>query len=148
MPRPKNALIIDDEVHVRVLLRVLLKQLGVETVWEAGDGGAALEQAQAHKPDVILLDINLPQVGGLEVLSRLKAAHPAIPVIVVSSQSTMKTVMQARELGAQTYVLKHAPKSEVLQMISDAFDTIAENTGPAPQAGPAEAAGDKPAAPA
>jgi DNA-binding NarL/FixJ family response regulator len=60
----------------------------------------------------------------------------------------MKTVMQARELGAQTYVLKHAPKSEVLQMISDAFDTIAENTGPAPQAGPAEAAGDKPAAPA
>jgi DNA-binding NarL/FixJ family response regulator len=141
MPRPKNALIVDDEAHVRVLIRVLLKQLGVEMVWEAADGSAAIEQAQAHKPDVILLDINLPQVGGLEVLAKLKAAHPAIPVIVVSSQSTMKTVMQARELGAETYVLKHAPKSEVLQMLSDAFDNIAESTG-AP-----EAAGDKPAAP-
>jgi len=138
---------------VRVLIRVLLKQLGVETVWEAADGTAALEQAKAHNPDVILLDINLPQVGGLEVLSRLKTALPKIPVIVVSSQSTLKTVMQARELGAETYVLKHAPKSEVLQMISDAFDNIAESTGPAeggaPAADspPAEAAGEKPAAP-
>jgi len=126
MPRPANALIVDDEPHVRVLIKILLKQLGIETVWEAGEGSSALEQAAAHKPDVILLDINLPQVGGLEVLSRLKAAHPTIPVIVVSSQSTMKTVIQTRELGAVAYVLKHAPKAEVLQMLSDAFDSIAE----------------------
>ena len=141
MPRPVNALIIDDEAHVRVLLRVLLKQLGIETVWEAPDGATALEQAAAHKPDVILLDINLPQVGGLEVLAKLKAAHPQIPVIIVSSQSTMKTVIQSRELGAAAYVLKHAPKSEVLQMLSDAFDQIAEGTGAAPSAD-----GEKPAA--
>ena len=135
MPRPVNALIIDDEAHLRVLLRVLLKQLGIETVWEAPDGSTALEQAAAHKPDVILLDINLPQVGGLEVLAKLKAAHPRIPVIIVSSQSTMKTVIQTRELGAEAYVLKHAPKAEVLQMLSEAFDNIAENTrGAAPEA--------------
>jgi DNA-binding NarL/FixJ family response regulator len=137
MPRPVNALIIDDEAHVRVLLRVLLKQLGIETVWEAPDGATALEQAAAHKPDVILLDINLPQVGGLEVLAKLKAAHPQIPVIIVSSQSTMKTVIQTRELGAEAYVLKHAPKAEVLQMLSEAFDNIAENTGGAAPEAPA-----------
>jgi two-component system response regulator EvgA len=125
MPRPVNALIVDDEPHVRVLEKVLLKQLGIETIWEAPDGATALTQADAHKPDVILLDINLPQVGGLEVLAKLKAAHPKIPVIIVSSQSTMKTVMQTRELGAAAYVLKHAPKTEVLQMLSDAFDEIA-----------------------
>ncbi len=140
MPRPVNALIIDDEAHVRVLIRMLLKQLGIETVWEAADGHAALDQAAAHKPNVILLDINLPQVGGLEVLAKLKAAHPKIPVIIVSSQSTMKTVIQTRELGAEAYVLKHAPKSEVLQMLSDAFDNIAADSD-----GDAE---DKPAAPA
>jgi DNA-binding NarL/FixJ family response regulator len=123
---------------------MLLKQLGIETVWEAADGSAALEMADAQKPDVILLDINLPQVGGLEVLAKLKAAHPSIPVIIVSSQSTMKTVIQTRELGAEAYVLKHAPKSEVLQMLSDAFDNIAINTG-----GDAAPGGDpKPAAPA
>jgi len=144
MPRPVNALIVDDEPHVRVLIKMLLKQLGIETVWEAGDGNVALDQAAAHKPDVILLDINLPQVGGLEVLSKLKAAHPKIPVIIVSSQSTMKTVIQTRELGAEAYVLKHAPKSEVLQMLSDAFDNIAEADEPLP--GPTD--GELPAAPA
>jgi DNA-binding NarL/FixJ family response regulator len=143
MPRPANALIIDDEAHVRVLIRMLLKQLGIETVWDAADGTAALEMAATHKPDVILLDINLPQIGGLEVLAKLKAAHPAIPVIIVSSQSTMKTVIQTRELGAEAYVLKHAPKSEVLQMLSDAFDNIAQNT-----AGPEKADEAKPAEPA
>jgi DNA-binding NarL/FixJ family response regulator len=144
MPRPVNALIVDDEAHVRVLIRMLLKQLGIETVWEAADGASALDQASAHKPNVILLDINLPQVGGLEVLAKLKAAHPSIPVIIVSSQSTMKTVIQTRELGAEAYVLKHAPKSEVLQMLSDAFDNIAASAeGDA--AAPDE---PKPAAPA
>jgi DNA-binding NarL/FixJ family response regulator len=141
MPRPTNALIVDDEAHVRVLIRVLLKQLGIETVWEAADGAAALEMAAAHNPNVVLLDINLPQVGGLEVLAKLKAAHPKLPVIIVSSQSTMKTVIQTRELGAEAYVLKHAPKSEVLQMLSEAFDNIAEA---ADGQGPAE--GEKPAA--
>ena len=145
MPRPVNALIIDDEYHVRVVFRVLLKPLGIETVWEAGDGSTALEQAAEHLPQVVLLDINLPQMGGLEVLARLKAAHPSMPVIIVSSQSTMKTVIQARERGAEAYVLKHAPQAEVLQMISDAFDNIAAQT----DAAAAEEAGDgKPAAPA
>jgi DNA-binding NarL/FixJ family response regulator len=143
MPRPTNALIVDDEAHVRVLIRVLLKQLGIETVWEAPDGATALEKAAAHKPDVVLLDINLPQVGGLEVLAKLKAAHPKIPVIIVSSQSTMKTVIQTRELGAEAYVLKHAPKSEVLQMLSDAFDNIAATSE---DAAPGE--GEAPALPA
>jgi DNA-binding NarL/FixJ family response regulator len=138
MPRPTNALIVDDEAHVRVLIRVLLKQLGIETVWEAADGATALELAASQTPHVVLLDINLPQVGGLEVLAKLKAAHPKLPVIIVSSQSTMKTVIQTRELGAEAYVLKHAPKSEVLQMLSEAFDNIAA-------ASDEEAASEKPA---
>ena len=144
MPRPVNALIIDDEPHVRVVFRVLLKQLGIETVWEAADGMTALELASTHLPQVVLLDINLPQISGLEVLAKLKAKHPSMPVIIVSSQSTMKTVIQARELGAEAYVLKHAPKAEVLQMISDAFDNIAAHTDGAGEA----AGGETPAAPA
>jgi DNA-binding NarL/FixJ family response regulator len=136
MPRPVNALIIDDEPHVRVLIKAFLVQLGIKTIWEAAEGGAALEMAETHKPQVILLDINLPHVSGLEVLAKLKAAHPLIPVIVVSSQSTMKTVIQTRELGAEAYVLKHAPKAEVLQMLSDAFDNIAENEEGAAEAEP------------
>jgi CheY-like chemotaxis protein len=141
MPRPVNALIVDDEPHILVLLRALLGQLGVKTIWEAADGSAALERAAAQQPDVVLLDINLPQLGGLDVLAKLKANHPGMPVIIVSAQSTLRTFSRARELGAEGYVLKHAPKSEVLQMLSDALDRIAQKT-------PEKAAGDgeKPAA--
>ena len=143
MPRPVNALIIDDEPHVIVLLKGLLKQLGVETIWDAPDGTAGLEKAAALKPNVVLLDLNLPQLDGLEVLARLKEKHPEIPVVVVSAQSTLRTINRARELGAVSYVLKHAPKSEVLQTLSDSFDAISEKSGEAPAL-----EGEKPAAPA
>jgi DNA-binding NarL/FixJ family response regulator len=142
MPRPVTALIIEDEPHVIVLLRGLLKQLGIETIWDAADGAAGLVEAAARKPDVVLLDLNLPQVDGLVILQKLKAAHPKLPVIVVSAQSTMRTINRARELGAVQFVVKHLAKADVLQLLSDAFDSIAENSAPAPAA-----EGEKPAPP-
>ena len=142
MPRPVNALIIDDEPHVILLLRGLLKQLGIETIWDAADGSAGLDKASSLKPDVVLLDLNLPQIDGLEVLAKLREKHPGIPVIVVSAQSTLRTINRARELGAVSYVLKHAPKTEVLQTLSDAFDAIGEKSS-----GETAAEGKEPAAP-
>jgi DNA-binding NarL/FixJ family response regulator len=124
MPRPVNALIIDDEAHVRVLLTALLKQMDIRTIWEAPDGTSGLAQAALHNPEVVLLDINLPEIGGLDVLSKLKAEHPKMPVIVVSAQSTVRTINRARELGAEGFVVKYAAKSEVFQMLSEALDRI------------------------
>ena len=125
MPRPANALIIDDEPHVRILLTALLKQMDIRTVWEAPDGTAGIAQAALHSPHVVLLDINLPEIGGLDVLLKLKAEHPKMPVIVVSAQSTVRTIERARALGADGFVVKYAVKSEVLQMLSEALDRIA-----------------------
>jgi len=128
MPRPVTALIVDDEPHVHVYLRLLLKQLGVHTVWDAPEGYTAIELAAAHKPDVVLLDINLPQLNGLEVLAKLKAAHPKLPVIVVSVESKPETLVQASELGADGYVLKHLPREKIIQRLSEVFDSIEEAT--------------------
>jgi two-component system KDP operon response regulator KdpE len=125
MPRPANALIIDDEIHVRVLLTAILKQLGIRTIWDAADGRTGLVQAALHKPDIVLLDLNLPEVSGIDVLEKLKADNPAMPVIVVSAQSTVRTIARVKELGANGYVIKYAPKSEVIQMLSDALDAVA-----------------------
>src|SRR5665213_3388943 len=143
MPRPVNALIVDDEAHVRVLLGALLKQLGVRTTWEAADGAAGLAQVGLHNPEVVLLDINLPEINGLEVLAKLKAEYPKMPVIVVSAQTTVRTLNRARELGADGYVVKYAAKSEVLQTLSEALDKVGGVT-------PGETAenAEKPAGPA
>ena len=91
---------------MHVYLRILLKQLGVVTVWDAAEGHSALELAEEHKPDVVLLDMNLPQFSGMEVLKALKTAHPEMHVVVVSVESKPETIVQARELGADGYVLK------------------------------------------
>ena len=138
MPRPANALVVDDEPHVLVLLRALLKQLGITTVWEASDGAEALRQAEARRHDVVLLDLNLPQVDGLHVLEKLRADHPKMPVIVVTAQSTEKTFRRARDLGAAGYVLKYAPNAELLRMLSEEFDRLGGDgdAGPKGPSGP------------
>jgi DNA-binding NarL/FixJ family response regulator len=129
MPRPLTALIVDDEPHVHVYLRVLLRQLGIQTVWGAAEGYAALEQAAAHNPDVVLLDINLPRLNGLEVLAKLKEAHPKMHVIVVSVENKPETLVEANELGADGYVLKHLPREKVLEKLSELFGQVADRLG-------------------
>jgi CheY-like chemotaxis protein len=124
MSRPTNALIVDDEAHVQVFLRLLLKELGVETTWSATDGAQALAMAAQHHPELVLLDVNLPVMNGLEVLQKLGVAHPGMPVIMVSSQSAMKTVLDCVKLGAVAYVLKHSPKAEALKMLREALDSL------------------------
>ena len=132
MPRPATALIIDDEAHVRVLLTAILRQLGLRTIWEAGDGPTGIERAAQQKPDFVLLDLNLPQMSGLEVLEKLKAANPSTPVIVVSAQSTVRTVNRVKELGGEGYVVKYSHKAELTQMISDLLDGFSERPAEKP----------------
>eukprot|EP01035_Chromulina_nebulosa_P008835 gene8835-11950_t len=107
MARPTNALIVDDEAHVRVFVKTLLKQQGIEQTWEAGDGAQALAMVASHNPELVMLDINLPMMSGLEVLAALQEERPEVPVIMMSSQSSMKTVLECVKLGAVAYILKH-----------------------------------------
>jgi CheY-like chemotaxis protein len=122
MPRPTNALIVDDEPHVRVFLRLLLKEVGIETVWEATDGAQALALARLHQPELVLLDINLPVMSGLEVLAHLGRMLPAVPVIMVTSQGAMITVVECVKLGARAYILKQSPKAEALKILREVLD--------------------------
>jgi two-component system response regulator EvgA len=129
MSRPSNALIVDDEAHARTFLRLLLKEIGIETTWEASDGAQALAMAKMHHPELVLLDLNLPILSGMETLTHLQALQPGIPVIVVTSQSAMKSVQDAAMLGAIGYVLKQAPKDEILRSLREALDTLIEEPG-------------------
>ena len=124
MSRPTNALIVDDEAHVRTFLRLLLKELGITSTWEASDGAAAVEMAVQHKPELVLLDINLPVMSGLQALGRLQELEPDIPVIMVTSQSAMSSVQQAVRLGAAGYILKHSSKNEALRVLRDAIAAL------------------------
>lgn len=124
MGRPTNALIVDDEAHVRTFLRLVLKELGIEQTWEAADGASAVQMAVSHKPEIVLLDINLPVMNGLQALAELGRLEPDIPVVMVTSQSAIGSVQEASRRGAVGYVLKHLPKAQTMASLAELFDSM------------------------
>lgn len=129
MPRPTNALIVDDEAHVRAFMKLMLRELGINDCWEAGDGLTAVQLAQQHAPELILLDINMPGLNGLEVLAQLKEVNPDFAVVMATAQRAMSNVNEALRLGAVGYLLKHSPRDETLAMLRDVVDGMAEDDG-------------------
>jgi DNA-binding NarL/FixJ family response regulator len=121
MPLPTNALIVDDEAHARIYVRLLLKEVGIDTVWEAGDGAQALALFNQHKPDLVLLDVNLRMMTGLQLLQQMKQHRPDLPAIMLTSENAMKTVNEASRLGANAYILKHSSKDQALTSLREAL---------------------------
>ena len=124
MPRPNTALIIDDEAHVRAYFGEILKELNVATEWEAADGQQGLSLALQHRPGLVLLEVNLPVLGGMEVLAQLQSVAPEVPVVIVTAQNRLQTVRDAQRLGAVTYLLKHSPREELIASLRDVLDYL------------------------
>jgi two-component system chemotaxis response regulator CheY len=134
MPRPTTALIVDDEEHVRTYLRLVLRELGIAKTWEAPDGVKGVEMVNAHDPELVLLDLNMPLMTGLEVLEEIQKGRPDLPVIVATSLSSTRSVQDALRLGAIGYVLKQSPKAELVAAIRDALDRLEPDDGAAADA--------------
>ncbi|MEW6724923.1 MAG: response regulator transcription factor [Bacillota bacterium] len=101
---PKRILVVDDESRIRQMLCSYLQKEGYESL-EAGDGKAALELARRHRPDLIILDLMLPEMDGYEVCRRLRA-EGSIPVIMLTARSDEVDKLLGLELGADDYVTK------------------------------------------
>ena len=118
LPRPERAsvrvLIVDDHPMVREGLRSMLESAGVQIVGDAGTGGDALRAASAREPEVVLLDLELPDLDGLAVLRQLKAQAPAMAVLVITMHDDPSLVRRAVEAGASGYVLKGVGRRELL----------------------------------
>jgi len=115
-----RVLIVDDHAVVRAGLRLLLAaEEDIDPVGEAGSGREAVFQARSLEPDVILLDVVMPDQGGLEVLPTLLRERPETKVLVLSMQDEPAYVRQAFALGASGYVLKEAADSEVVAAVRE-----------------------------
>ncbi|HLH97944.1 MAG TPA: response regulator transcription factor [Xanthobacteraceae bacterium] len=110
-PRLK-ILVVDDEPPIRKLLRMGLTTQGYEII-EAPNGKAALELL-AKKPDLVLLDLGLPDMQGLELLRTIRARHEAVPIVVLSSREDEAGKVQALDFGADDYVTKPFGMDELL----------------------------------
>ena len=115
-----RVLIVDDHAVVRSGLRLLLEaEKGIEPVGEAGSARDAVFQARVMKPDVILLDLVMPDRTGLDVLPQLKHENPETQVLVLSMQDEPRYVREAFAAGASGYVLKEAADTEVVAAVRE-----------------------------
>lgn len=106
-------LIIDDDDAVRRTFRRILEHHGL-SVLEANNGERGLALCLEHQPGVVLLDLRMPEMDGLDVLSTLVVDHPETPVVVVSGQGTMTDAVEALRRGAWDFVSKPLPDNEIL----------------------------------
>ena len=111
-----NILLVDDHAILRAGLRKLLGAVFEGEIYEAANGREAVSLALARKLDLILLDLNLPDLGGLELLERLLQVSPA-PVLVLSMHAEPFYVSRALEAGAHGYISKGAPPEELLTAV-------------------------------
>jgi DNA-binding NarL/FixJ family response regulator len=112
-----NILIVDDHAIVRAGLRRLLRGLFDGEVLEASTGREALALARGGSLDLVLLDMNLPELGGLELLGRLAAVAPDLPVLVLSMHAEPLYVTRALDAGARGYVSKNIAPDELVTAI-------------------------------
>ncbi|MBI2320913.1 MAG: response regulator transcription factor, partial [Chloroflexi bacterium] len=109
-----RVLIVDDHPVVREGLSAMLSvQPDFEVVGEAGDGATAISMASELRPEVILMDLALPDMDGAEAIRRIRQADPAMRIVVLTAYDTDERIVEAVQAGAQGYLLKGAPREEL-----------------------------------
>ncbi len=124
MQESKSVLIADDEWHLRLMLATMIKEMGVRVAGEASNGEEAVKRYQALRPDLLLLDINMPVMTGEQVISEIMKEFPDARIVVLTSMADRETVETCLALGATNYILKDCPVDKIREAIVEALSEI------------------------
>lgn len=116
--RKARVLIADDEPHIRSLINLIVTSLGAEVVAEAADGEQALNMYKQFSPDMVLLDINMPRMDGINVLKQIMAINNKTLVVMLTSLNTLEAVEECIDNGAWNYILKNTTAGELHKAIN------------------------------
>ena len=148
-----NVLLIEDDRHMRVLIRNVLMALGVKDVAEASDGGAAIEELKSFRPNLILCDMRMTPMGGLKFVRALRANRKTpfrlVPVIMVTAYADLESVGDARDVGVTEFMAKPISAADLEKRIQRVLNDVRrfvespEFTGPDRRRGKKVAFGGK-----
>ncbi|HXN16347.1 MAG TPA: response regulator transcription factor [Usitatibacter sp.] len=113
-----RVLIADDETHIRQVISQIVAALGGLVVAEVGDGEQAVRMFEVTRPDIVILDINMPSLTGDQALARILALNPRVIGIMMTAQDTIEAVRGCLDLGARDYILKSNPAAEIYRLMS------------------------------
>lgn len=112
-----RVMLVDDHEMVRMGLRSMLTEPGIDVVGEAGSGAEALALVHTLQPDVVLMDIRMPDMDGIQALEALKAARPQTRVIMVTTYRNTAYLLRSLSAGASGFVLKDVPRDDLLKTV-------------------------------
>lgn len=124
-PQTTRVVIAEDEALIRLDLKEMLEEEGYSVVGEAGDGERAVELAEEHRPDLVILDVKMPVLDGISAAERIAKQHIA-PVLMLTAFSQRDLVERARDAGAMAYLVKPFSKSDLVPAIEMAVSRYAE----------------------
>ncbi len=124
-PPPRTVVIAEDEALIRMDLAEMLAEEGYEVVGQAGDGVRAVELAQEHRPDVVILDVKMPLLDGIAAAEQISGARIA-PVVMLTAFSQRDLVERARDAGAMAYLVKPFSQSDLVPAIEVALSRFTE----------------------
>ncbi len=114
---PVRIVIVDDSPQIRKTLREILEKYGYEVVGEAGTGVEAITLAKTLSPDIVMLDIIMPQLGGIETLRFLRSMDKNLKIIMVSALDSLDRVKECMKAGAHHYILKPFEPEKVKEIV-------------------------------
>ncbi|AUG58142.1 response regulator [Acetivibrio saccincola] len=115
--------VVDDAVFMRTLLKKMIEEVeGYKVVGEGSNGYEAIEQVKIHKPDIITLDITMPEMDGISAIKEILKYSPHTGIIMVSAMGQQSMVVEAIKMGAKDFVVKPFEKSRVLQAIKNVIE--------------------------
>ena len=110
-------LIVDDAAFMRMMIKDILTKNGYEVVAEAANGVEAVELYKSHQPDLVTMDITMPEMDGIEAVKQIKAVNPAAKVIMCSAMGQQSIVMDAIKAGANDFIVKPFQADRVLEAV-------------------------------
>ena len=119
----KKILIVDDAMFMRNIIRKILKEDGYTQVWEAQDGEHAMELFREISPDLVLLDITMPGISGIEVLEEIQREDPQSRIVMCSAVGQEQMIQQAVMLGAKDFIVKPFRPDEFRRIVRNAIES-------------------------
>ena len=114
----KKILVVDDATFMRTTIKNCLSKAGYENLLEAGDGQQAIELFQSEKPDLLIMDITMPNVDGIQALQTIRSLDPNAKVVMCSAMGQETMVVQAIQLGALDFIVKPFKPDRILKTVS------------------------------
>ncbi|MCR4744370.1 MAG: response regulator [Lachnospiraceae bacterium] len=113
----KNILICDDAAFMRMMIKDILTKNGYNVAGEAENGAKAVEKYAELKPDLVLMDITMPEMDGIQALKKIKASDPSAMVIMCSAMGQQAMVIEAIQAGAKDFIVKPFQAERVLEAV-------------------------------